>query len=246
MRDSSSPEQVGPFQFVILVLSLALLAGLAAELLFAVPPEVVRLIRFVDTAVCFVFLVDFVQQFRRAPHKGRFMKWGWIDLLASVPYVESLRWGRVFRVIRIVKLFRGVHSLRGLLHLLLASKARAGIASVFTIGFLIVSFSAVGVLLAEGGAPGNIKTAEQALWWSLVTVTTVGYGDFFPVTIAGRVVAAATMIAGVGLFGALSGVVASVLLGSNTEQDDKILEELRALRAGVAQLRENGKTGDRA
>ena len=183
-------------------------------------------------------------QFQRAPSKWRFLKWGWIDLLASVPQVDALRWGRAFRLVRIFRLLQGVRSVRGLLGLLLASKARAGIASIFTLGFILVSFSSIGILFAETGAAGNIRTAEQALWWSMVTVTTVGYGDLYPVTIAGRLVAAFTMIAGVGMFGAMSGVVASLLLGAPKPSEDDVLAELRALRAEVARLQRTSGTSD--
>jgi voltage-gated potassium channel len=240
MPEEPHREEVGPYHFVVLVFSLALLAVLAIDLILPVPLEVARLIRFIDTAVCFLFFGEFLQQLRRAPSKWRFMKWGWIDLLASVPHVDALRWGRAFRVIRIVRLLRGVHSFRGLLTLLLASKARAGIASIFTLGFILVSFSSIGILLCEIGADGNIKTAEQSLWWSMVTVTTVGYGDLYPVTTAGRVVAALTMIAGVGMFGAMSGVVASILLGAPRPSEGDILAEVRALRADVSRLQKEG------
>lgn len=133
-----------------------------------------------------------------------------------------------------------MHSFRGLVSMLLASKARAGIASIFTLGFILVAFSSIGILLAEAGADGNIKTAEQALWWSLVTVTTVGYGDLYPVTTAGRTVAACAMIAGVGMFGAMSGVVASLLLGAPKDPNEDLLAEIRTLRAELAQNREAG------
>ncbi len=236
MLPEEPQEELGPYQFVVLVFSLTLLAFLALDLVMPVPLEVSRLIRVIDTAVCLLFFGDFIQQLRGAPSKLRFLKWGWIDLLASVPHVDALRWGRVFRVIRIVRLLRGAHSFRGLIHLLLASKARAGLASIFTLGFILVSFSSIGILFSEINSSGNIKTAEQALWWSMVTVTTVGYGDLYPVTTAGRVVAAFTMIAGVGLFGAISGVVASFLLGSPKSSEDDVLAEVRALRGEIARL----------
>jgi voltage-gated potassium channel len=244
MSAEPSPEEVGPYQFVVVVFSLALLAMLAIDQFLPVPTEIRRLIRWIDTGVCILFLGDFIVQLRHAPSKWRFLRWGWIDLLASVPQVDALRWGRAIRVVRIFRLLRGVHSFRGLLSLLLASKARAGIASIFTLGFILVSFSSVGILFAETDAGSNIKTAEQALWWSMVTVTTVGYGDLFPVTVPGRLVAAFTMIAGVGMFGAMSGVVASLLLGAPKHSEDDVLAELRAVRADVARLQRNLKNLD--
>jgi len=210
-------HELGPFQIVILVLSLFVLSILCLELLIDVSEETSRLFRWIDTAVCAVFLVDFGIRFRRAESKLQFMKWGWIDLLSSIPEIEALRWGRVFRVIRIVRLLRAVRSLRLIFEILFTSRTRSGMASVFMITFLMLSLSSVGILVTETAEESNIRTAEDAAWWSLTTITTVGYGDRYPVTLPGRLIAGALMITGVGLFGTLSGVVASFFLGDKSK-----------------------------
>eukprot|EP01031_Cornospumella_fuschlensis_P009646 gene9646-11836_t len=97
--------------------------------------------------------------------------------------------------------------------------------------FLFVTFSSVGILLFERSPGGNIHTAEDALWWSVTTITTVGYGDKYPVTTEGRVLAMALMFSGVGLFGTFSGIIASLFLGKVVAEEDEILAEVRALRA---------------
>lgn len=237
MRSESSPEQPGPFQFAILILSFVLLAGIAAEWLLHPPPEVSRLIFLIDTAVCCVFLVDFTLRLRAAPAKLHFMKWGWVDLIASIPAIDALRFGRVLRIVRIIRLLSAFHSIREFLRALTASKSSAGIAAVFVIAFLVVSFGSLGVLLAEGHVPeGNIRTAEDALWWSMTTITTVGYGDHFPVTDIGRLIASVLMVVGIGLFGTLSGAAAGFFLGGNSvepadvRQSREILAKIDALQ----------------
>ncbi len=209
-------HELGPFQIVILVLSLFVLALIAVEMLLDLPPEITRMVRWIDNAVCVVFLIEFVIRFRRAESKLAFMKWGWIDLLASIPEVEALRWGRVFRVFRILRLLRAVRSLRLIFELLFRSRTQSGVASVFMITFLMLSISSVGILVFERSPESNIHTAEDALWWGLTTITTVGYGDLYPVTLPGRILAGMLMITGVGLFGTLSGVVASFFLGDKS------------------------------
>ncbi len=247
-KPTFSPEHLGPFQLVLLALSLFVLAGLAADTFLPLPAEIARVLHVVDTMVCAVFFVDFVIRFRAAPSKAAFMKWGWLDLLASIPVIDSLRWARVVRVLRVIRLLRGLRLLHRIFSLLFAHRARGGIASVGLISFLVVSFSSVGILLCERDPAANINTAEDAIWWSLTTITTVGYGDKFPVTTSGRAVAASVMVIGVGLFGTLSGLIASLFLGkteNKIETDETaILNELRALRAEVAELRtEKGATG---
>ncbi len=96
-------HELGPFQFVIVVLSLFVLGMLAVEVFVEVPPELSRIFRWIDTAVCFVFLADFIVRFSRAESELGYMKWGWIDLLASIPQIEALRWARLFRIFRILR-----------------------------------------------------------------------------------------------------------------------------------------------
>jgi voltage-gated potassium channel len=213
MQTTDPSTELGPFQIALLTLSVVLLAGLAAEMLLPLPREVGRLVLFLDTAVCVVLLVDFFQRLLTAPSKWRFLRWGWIDLLASVPAVEALRWGRVFRIVRVVRLIVALRSLHRLFGVLFVSRRKAGLASLLVLTFLVVAFASTGVLLAERVPEANIHTAEDALWWAMTTITTVGYGDRYPVTNIGRVIASVLMFSGIGLFGALSGVAASFFMG---------------------------------
>ncbi len=123
-------------------------------------------------------------------------------------------------------MLRAIRSLRLIFELLFRSRARGGAASVFMITFLMLSLSSVGILVCERHPDSNIQTAEDALWWSVTTITTVGYGDHYPVTLAGRIVAAGLMITGVGLFGTLSGAIASFFLGDQTKAAPRQLEEI--------------------
>jgi voltage-gated potassium channel len=238
-KPHSPPEEIGLFQLIILVLSLVVLGALVADTFFHVPPEISRILQTVDLIVCIVFLIDFVLRFRRAHSKLAFMKWGWIDLLASVPSVSALRWGRIVRLLRILRLLRGLRSLHRVLDMLFEHRTRGGVASVALTMFLFITFSSVAILICERAPNSNIKNAEDAVWWSVTTITTVGYGDKFPVTTGGRLIAMFLMIAGVGLFGMLSGVVASFFLGRDEKDENEILAEIRALRDEVGQLRGN-------
>lgn len=238
------PDELGPFQFAVLLLSLALLLALVMEWVFDVPGEVTRLVLFLDAAVCAVLFVDFVVRFRAAPSKLAFMKWGWIDLLASIPAFEIARAGRVLRIVRVIRLIMAVGTFRRFLQILWASKTQAGLVSVVVIAFLVMSFGSIGILFAELNSPdGNIRTAEDALWWSLTTVTTVGYGDHFPVTTAGRIVAGLLMICGIGIFGSLGGIAASFFLGGGKDEpaslsnQEQMLARIASLQQEIEALR---------
>ncbi|MGA9161066.1 MAG: potassium channel family protein [Actinomycetota bacterium] len=104
------------------------------------------------------------------------------------------------------------------------------------------------VLQSESrAANANITTGGEALWWALVTITTVGYGDYFPVTGAGRVTGAFVMFAGVGIIGALASFLASILVPqSKTEEEpiapaatNTVQEELVRIRAELTALRQS-------
>jgi|UniRef100_UPI00404A80FD voltage-gated potassium channel len=232
--------ELKPFQAIILVLSIVAVGALAVELVFTVPAEAQRVMRWIDNIICVVLLIDFSIRFYRAESKLEFMKWGWIELLASIPEVEALRWGRLFRVFRILRIILITRSMRQYLTELFRNRTRGGVASVFLITFLVISFSSVSILLVERTPDANIRTAGDALWWSVTTITTVGYGDKYPMTDAGRIIAGFLMVTGVGLFGTLSGVIASFFLGHHHEQRKKeqlLMEHLEHLHAEIAELR---------
>ena len=102
---------------------------------------------------------------------------------------------------------------------------------------LLIVFCSVAVLHFEVDRDSNIKTAEDAIWWAFATITTVGYGDRYPVTSEGRFAAAILMTAGVGLFGTFSGFLAAWFIGSEAAEESNVSSEIRALRTEIADLR---------
>ncbi len=248
MRDSqlSKIANVGVFPVAILILTVLNLCALVADTFFALPKEITNLIHAIDTAVCGVFFLDFVIQLHRAESKIAFLKWGWIDLIASIPNIDFLRWGRLVRVLRIIRLFRGMRSLQKILRMILQDRIETGVVSLGLTLFLLVAFTSVSILMCEGHADGNIKTAEDAVWWSIVTVTTVGYGDKYPVTTEGRIIGSILMIAGVGTFAALSGLAASFFLGAKDRSSDELNEVLVRLDSLEAKLFERKEDDDRS
>jgi voltage-gated potassium channel len=236
---------VSTFQMAVLILTIINLCTLVADTCCTLPGEVSGLIHYLDTAVCVVLLADFFVRLYRAENKRAFLKWGWIDLLASIPNLEVLRYGRLVRVLRVIRVLRGIRSLQKVIAMILRNRGEAGAVSLALAAFLMVAFSSVAVLVCERQASSNIKTAEDAVWWSVCTVTTVGYGDKYPVTSAGRIVGMLLMMAGVGMFGGLSGLVASFFVGEQSKipvetkeimaRLDEIQARLRILSGGEKQ-----------
>jgi voltage-gated potassium channel len=121
---------------------------------------------------------------------------------------------------------RAIRSIKYLSHYFLNNKIKSAFTSAAILAFVTIVFSAIGILQVEKDAPGaNINNAEDALWWAYVTITTVGYGDRFPVTSEGRIIAAVLMTVGVGLFGTFTAYVASWFVAKKVEEDEEEKEK---------------------
>lgn len=125
--------------------------------------------------------------------------------------LESGRSGRVLRVMR------GLRATKLLAGLVVRRRAENTFLAASLVALLLVIFCSVAVLHFETNVDSNIRSPDDALWWAFATIATVGYGDRYPVTGEGRIVATILMAAGVGLFGTFSGFLAAWFLGPGTE-----------------------------
>lgn len=233
----------GPYALFILVLSILSLVGLAMMTLPGVTPEERRIIGYADNVVCLLFFADFLHSLYRAPDRwAYFRRWGWLDLLSSVPMVDALRLTRFARIFRIVRVLRGVRATRIIAGFLLAQREQSAFLAVSLVSLLLVVAASIAILQFETGPDSNIRSAEDAIWWALTTITTVGYGDRYPLTTEGRAVASVLMVCGVGLFGTLSGFIASWFL---KPQEAAEAADLQALAREVAALRAQLAARDR-
>ncbi|MFV5697435.1 potassium channel family protein [Flavobacterium sp. ZT3R17] len=206
---SGIDEKLGYFNIIILVLTIYVLGALLVETIFVLPTETAKLLDFIDKAICLIFFIDFTVRFFKAKNKLKFMRWGWIDLISSIPVVNYFRAGRLLRLIRLLRIIRAFRSSKQLLNHVFKNKAKGAFTSVSIFAILLIIFSAIAILQVENTKEGNIKSAEDAIWWAYVTITTVGYGDKYPVTTEGRLIAVILMTAGVGLFGTFTAYASS-------------------------------------
>lgn len=219
----------------MLVLSILSLSILAVAAMGALDPERTSILQFADLVVCAMFFVDFLLSLYRAPNRMRyFLRWGWLDLLSSIPMIDALRITRLARILRVLQLIRGVKATRILAQFILSRRAENTFMAVTLVSLLLVVVSSIAILYFEAVPGANIRTAGDALWWAVTTITTTGYGDHFPITPGGRIVAATLMIGGVALFGTLSGFVASWFLRPSEELRDAeiatLIKEVRELK----------------
>lgn len=235
-------------ELIVLVLSLYSLGALTVELLIPLTAETKEFLGRVDDLVCAVFLTDFIVHLVIAPSKKKFWRMGWLDLLSSIPEIGWLRWGRVFRVFRIVRALRSVSVVY---EHLAAERARGTFVMVGLMSMIAVLFATIAVYELERGGPGsNIHSAGDALWWAFATITTIGYGDHYPTTVGGRIVAVILVVFGLSFFGTFTAYVASFFLEKAQLKEEseihRLIHEVRHLREEIEQIKVSFATRDSA
>jgi len=181
-----------------------------------------------ETLIWAIFAIDLIIKVVIAPKRLAYLKRHWLEVLVvAVPF---------FRPLRILRVF------------LFGSRAWVGARRLVNIDFLLVYgiglviIAATVVTSVEGGENASIKSFPDALWWAVVTITTVGYGDMVPVTAIGRAIAFILMLGGIAFFSGVTANLASFLVKGGSEADKKVLvqltEQVEGLRQEISRLQE--------
>lgn len=187
-------------KLIVALLSVFSIALLSLTFFIDKDSELNKLIHYYDFGLCAVFLYDFfVQLYKRKKRWRYFFTYGWLDLLSSIPVISEFRYIRILRVFRILRIIK---SFNILYKFIITNKKASLYGFIVFVSTMILILSSALVLHLEQGV-GNIKTAEDALWWSYITITTVGYGDYYPVTNAGKLAASILILNGIAIFGAI-------------------------------------------
>ncbi len=158
--------------------------------------------------------------------KGRrlfFIRHTWIELLSLLPLLRVFRLFRIFRTVRLFRLMRILRTLRLIRASRLVSRffgsvsdgfrrQRGANAIIITYFLATMLFGTLGIIIFEQGAGSGIETFSDALWWAVVTLSTVGYGDLVPATQGGRIIAGIVMVLGLGFWSIMIGVFTTSLV----------------------------------
>jgi voltage-gated potassium channel len=248
LQDMKDPS----YELFIIFISILSVVNLIISWIPGLDIDAVHVLTVINLFLTIIFLADFLFRFFTADSKTRyfFQDWGWADLLASIPALRLLRIFRIFKAFRLLYKF----GTRNIYIRLMERRAESVLFIVIFCVLLVIESGAFLVVLAERSAPhANILTASDAIWWVYVTITTVGYGDYYPVTNAGRAIGIIVMTMGVGLFGTLAGYIANKLLAptsvggsrGDVTQDPKS-SDMEAIRAFLReQNRQNAELAAR-
>ena len=254
-------EHGNAYNLFILVLTLFSLV-IMVLLLLPLNAESRILLQAYDNVICLIFLGDFVYSLTGSRPRRQYFIYerGWLDLLGSIPTLGFFEFTALFRLARLSRLARIMRLLRGskrreLVRDMIVNRGQyASFITLLAAGMILSTASFLVLQFESKSADANIHTGADAIWWGFVTITTVGYGDRFPVTLAGRLVGLFVMLTGVGIIAALASILASLLVpppeseetattgppvpdATATVDAARLAEELAGLREEVAALR---------
>jgi len=217
------------FALVIQSLILVSVISFSVETLPDLSSGARELLRWIEVVTVAIFTVEYLLRLIVAPNKLRyiFSFYGLVDLLAILPfYISSrvdLRAIRILRMLRLLRIFR-IERLR----LAMARyrdaflRIRSELAIFLMVTLLLLYVSGIGIYYFENEAqPEVYQSIFHSLWWSVITLTTVGYGDMVPVTLGGRIFTFVILILGLGIVAVPTGLVASALSVSFHPEDDR-------------------------
>ena len=163
-------ERSATYSLFMLAISIYVLVIIFLDSFFITDPEVKLVLQYIDFSICIFFLIDFFISLYRAENRLQYMKWGWLDLISSIPAVDPLRWARVSKIIRILRFLRTIKSIRFLIISIQQSKIQSFTLIVLLVTFLAYTICASLILEYERELDSSIKTAEDALWWAFLNI----------------------------------------------------------------------------
>jgi voltage-gated potassium channel len=229
----------------LLVLAIAMIPLLVLPLMVELPRGVVSAFTAADWFIWAAFAFDYLVRLALSSDRRRYVRREWPNLLIVVlPFLRPLRIVRSARALRILRLSRLTAVLGEVGQEGRRLLVRHNLHDALLVIVLVVLGAASLGLLVEEGHGGPIQSFGDSLWWSVTTVTTVGYGDTFPTTPAGRGLAVFLMVAGITLFGLLTANIAAFFLERSTEEgasealehDDVVVARLDELLGRMAAL----------
>lgn len=219
-REAYSDEKSLHYEIFIGTLAIISILDLVFLYIPSVDANTKQVLTVIQAFLTVFFVIDFLYRFTTTKSRTHyfFRNYGWADLLSCWPG-EFLRILRVFRLAKVSRLIRDYGSKR-IVEEIVDNRAQMAIFIIIILVVIVLQEGAIWVLRFEQLNPdANMKTGGDALWWGMETITTVGYGDYYPITTGGRMVGVAMMIVGVGIFSTFAGFIANSFLAPRKKKE---------------------------
>lgn len=251
----SKANRIELFVGILAIISIALVV---VESMISLPTTWLIALYALDFIICLVFIVEFVGRWRQAPSKASFMRKQGYEVLAMIPagilfaagtlpvIAGSLRLLRLVRVVRFITVFSRTRRYWDKSD---SFMARSGLLYPLLTALTVIIVGAFAVHAFEQGAEGSgISNFGDSLWWSVVTMTTVGYGDVVPISVGGRIIGVFMMLFGIGILATLISQISSTFVESKisgnrgqNEVSDSVLQDIGEIEPKVHSFNENEK-----
>ena len=217
------------FAFFIQALILLSIVTFSIETMPNLKPQTKLILQNIEIFSVVVFTIEYLLRIYVADSKPRFVFsfFGIIDLLAILPFylsfgvdlrsLRALRFLRLFRVLKLVRYNRAInHFTRAI------STAKEEIFLFIFVTLILIYFSAIGIYYFENQAqPDHFSSIFDSLWWAIITLTTVGYGDVYPITVGGKIFTFFILMIGLGIVAIPTGIISSALTKSIDKKEDE-------------------------
>ena len=216
------------FDAVVFALIVVSLITFSIETLPNLPPAAAAMLYWIEFATVLLFTGEYLLRLAVADSSWRFVRsfFGVLDLVAILPFylasgvdLRAVRTFRLLRLLRILKLARYSDAVRRLRRA--GGIVREELVLFLNVALILIFLSAVGIYYFEHDRqPEHFASVFHSLWWAVVTLTTVGYGDMFPITTGGRVFTFFVLFLGLGIVAVPTGLFASALAKAREEEED--------------------------
>lgn len=204
LNEKRKKAKIVSFEIFMAGISIYGMSMVVMELCLPVDSQMALLFSYFDLVACVIFVLGFIHHLLREPHRIQYLfTWGILDLASAIPFLPLFRFLRLLRVIRLTRISHSTTELRDAIR---RDPSASLLYLMLLLLVLVYTAACVGVLWFEtNDGAGKIVTGSDALWFGLVTVSTVGYGDLLPVSLGAKICAAFLMFAGIGVFASLAG-----------------------------------------
>lgn len=211
LTEDKYKKLVLPYELLMISLAVTVAVLVLRELIVPLTEEQIRLYRTIDYIILILFAGDYFVRLYLTKNRKAFIKNHIPELIAIIPFDNIFRMARLVRLVRLVRLLRAMVILRRFSGTFFGILRTNGLQYVLAATVSVILAGAVGIYYLERHSE-QINTFGDALWWAVITSTTVGYGDIAPITIGGRLVAIVLMVVGVAFIGVLTATIATFFI----------------------------------